>query len=87
MFLPYEKKDFSMDSLWSKASEVLGEADKIIVVGYSFPDYDKDIEELFKKSVSQKALIEIVDVDESLKARIGEIFPANEKKFFLDGFK
>lgn len=66
---PIKHKNYShfgtiFSSLWSKAEESLVKADRIIVIGYSFPVTDKQTDTLFKSAFTKrKDMPDIVIVD------------------------
>lgn len=98
IFLPYEDRDKSIDRLWNKAKEELRQAQKITIIGYSFPPYDQHIINLFGKYMNTDVLLEIVDLEEEVENKqerekeirewLKNIFP-NKKdiKLSLDGFR
>ena len=79
--------------LWNHAGELLEEAQKVIVIGYSFPDYDKRMIELFRDRLREDAHLEIIDmktVDESvetarnrIRGRYQQLFPAHSQSQFI----
>ncbi len=64
IFLPHEEKNGPFSILRDKAREVLKQASKITVIGYSFPSYDKDVISLFKEYTNNDVILEIVDYAE-----------------------
>jgi hypothetical protein len=65
IFLPYQQKDELMKPLWERAKKELSEADKITIIGYSFPPYDqKEVFELFE-NVNPRAAWEVIDYEEN----------------------
>lgn len=96
IFLPHEKKDKPIGSLWNKAREDLNQAKKITVIGYSFPYYDQDVINLFKESMSsdiELVIVDYADNDEERKIaeancqRIKQIFLKENIKLLLNGFQ
>jgi len=67
IFLPHEDKHKKIKRLWNVAKEKLKQADKITIIGYSFPYYDKEIMNLFKECVKSNVILEIVDFEEDSK--------------------
>lgn len=56
---PIKQKSYNLfgnvfTSLWNKAEESLAKADKIIIIGYSFPKTDFRTDELFKKAFCKR---------------------------------
>ncbi len=61
IFLPHQQRGSRTEVLWNRAKEELSQADKVTIIGYSFPAYDqKDVFELFK-NVNPKAKWEVVN--------------------------
>jgi hypothetical protein len=85
-----------MQILWDRAKTELKQAAKVTIIGYSFPDYDVDIIELFQENITPATELEIVDLAQSLDEQEGvrikykKLFPdvdiANVK-FCFDGFE
>jgi len=67
--LPHEEKDKLTNVLWGKAKRALKGASKVTVIGYSFPDYDKDIINLFREYTSPDVILEIVDNEDNIGKR------------------
>jgi len=59
--IPHEKYGEKINSLWNVAKDHLKEADKVTVIGYSFPKYDKDVIKLFQDSLDNNVRLEVVD--------------------------
>lgn len=98
IFIPHQKYDERISLLWSKAEDVLREANKVTIIGYSFPEYDQKAMDLFNYSLSSIVELEIVDYCEEnkkdvtlkcLNEKYKKIFPKfkNEIKISLYGFK
>lgn len=97
IFLPHEKKNELIDSLWVKAREVLKQATKITVIGYSFPYYDEEVINLFKECMDKDVELIIVDYvkneeeKENIETnynRLKKTFsPRTDIRLCLDGFK
>jgi len=53
---PIQEKEFGvwLRPIWEQAELALARADRIIVVGYSFPDYDHEIRGLFQRAVGSR---------------------------------
>lgn len=49
--------------LRAEAQDILANAKSIIIIGYSFPDYDKDIIQLFSESIQQNSGVNLNVVD------------------------
>lgn len=71
--------------LWDEAGRSLAEASKIVIIGYSFPDYDTKVIELFRSRLRESTLIEVVDMKakgeselearSKIRARYKQLFP------------
>ena len=78
--IPHGKYADRFELLWDEAGQVLNEADKIVVIGYSFPDYDTRVIDLFKTNMSNNPIVEVVDVkcinesDEEARGRILSVY-------------
>lgn len=82
--IPHGKYADRFKPLWDEAGQVLNEADKIVVIGYSFPDYDTRVTDLFKTNMSGESIVEVVDVsleDESNEEAHGRIADAYQTRF------
>jgi hypothetical protein len=55
---PIEEKEFGswLRPVWDQAQTILNRAEKFIVVGYSFPDYDEEIRRLLLRSLGSRTL-------------------------------
>jgi hypothetical protein len=73
--------------LWSRAFRLLGQADRIIFLGYSFPPTDLAARFLFKEAVPKSAQVVVVNSDrrQALKRGYREIFPQLSDKSFKIG--
>jgi len=59
--IPHENRGEKINSLWNVAKAHLKEADKVTVIGYSFPGYDKAVINLFRDSLNTNVCLEVVD--------------------------
>jgi len=59
--IPHEKFGEKINPLWNVAKDHLKEADRVTVIGYSFPEYDKYVIKLFQDSLDTNVHIEVVD--------------------------
>lgn len=59
--IPHEKYGEKINPLWNVAKNHLKEADKVTVIGYSFPEYDKDVIKLFRDLLDTNVCLEVVD--------------------------
>ena len=96
---PYEKQnDKGIESLWREAEESLREAEKITIIGYSFPEYDTEVMDLFKKMDSNVKLkvIDFCEKKEEYSAKLTEVEQKYKRIFThikkdmeisLDGFE
>lgn len=65
--------------VWRKAQEVVGQADEIIVIGYSFPEADLEARWLFKKALfgrRHRPKLFVVEPEQAVREKI--------RSFFLD---
>lgn len=96
--VPHERHSTVFEKLWSRAKDVLSHADIITVVGYSFPEYDREIMGLFSNASSASTELEVIDYCEvekdrprfleKLKGRCKDLFPKVEHiTINLDGFQ
>lgn len=69
IFLPHQQKGELMKPLWERAKKELRGAEKITIIGYSFPCCDKDVIELFVENVNPKAKWEVVDHEKNPKRK------------------
>lgn len=84
IILPHEKNNKKIDVLWNKSKENLRKAEKITIIGYSFPLYDKKVIELFANSMDPDVELEVVDYEErqeNIEICINEI-QQNYRKMF-----
>jgi hypothetical protein len=61
IIIPHERYSNIIETLWSSAKNELEQADKVTIIGYSFPDYDKKVVELFSSSLNPNVKLEIAD--------------------------
>ncbi|MBN2115700.1 MAG: hypothetical protein JW730_03975 [Anaerolineales bacterium] len=99
IIIPHERYGNIIEPLWLSAANDLKVADKVIIIGYSFPDYDKRVSNFFAKSLNSYAKLEIVNYCEHEKdkarekntilAKYNRIFPGlrSEIDIHLDGFE
>lgn len=77
---PIEEKDFAewLRPVWACAQSALERAEKVIVVGYSFPDYDPQMRHLFQRSLGTKEIaIHVFDPSaNSVAGRISSFLPS-----------
>lgn len=57
--IPHDKE--RINSLWNVAKDHLREADRVTIIGYSFPEYDKDVIKLFRDALDTNVCLEVVD--------------------------
>lgn len=57
--IPHDKE--RIIPLWNVARNHLKEAHRVTVIGYSFPEYDKDMIKLFRDSLDTNVCLEVVD--------------------------
>jgi len=97
--VPYHKYNGKINVLWTKAERELKQAKKITIIGYSFPEYDKMVIDLFKNTLDAHVEIDVVDYHElnsditcvanSIKEKYRRLFPKlkREIKIYLGGFE
>jgi hypothetical protein len=64
IIIPHEKYGSIIKPLWSSAENELKHAETVTIIGYSFPDYDKNVVELFSRTLNPYAKLEIVSHSE-----------------------
>lgn len=96
--MPHEEYAEKINVLWNKAAEQLKLAQKVTIIGYSFPEYDQRAISLFKSNLNENVELKIVDYQEStiekrftlkrLKEKYAEMFPflKGEIEISLEGF-
>lgn len=63
LILPHQPSASSMfDQIWNKSRQAIHTAEQIIIVGYSFPQYDEAVTKLFEQELRPDAMLTIVDV-------------------------
>jgi len=89
--IPHDRE--KINSLWNVAKDHLKEADKVTVIGYSFPEYDEDVIKLFQDSLDTNVRLEVVDIrgkygTEYFKEKYRKLFPDIKQSIevTLDGF-
>ena len=87
-------KDFpeSLANVWKVAEEYLKRADRLIIIGYSFPDIDMEAKWLLKRAVCKnknKPSLTIVNPDENIQKRIVNFFgnSVDQNVTFYDNFE
>lgn len=91
--VPYHNNIVKYDELLTnKAKELIKKARKIIVIGYSFPDYDNDIIQLFREN-THKRNINIIEYSNNgrpvrkIIEKMESIFPDGNIEYYWKGFK
>lgn len=97
--IPHEKYGEKIDSLWGAAKNELLEANKVTIIGYSFPEYDNRIIDLFRSSIGANVKLEVINHCEgeedrdrkttAIKKKYNHLFPILKKEIdiCLDGFR
>ena len=97
--IPHERYKEIIDPLWILAEEELKSAYKVTVIGYSFPEYDKKVIDLFASALTSDVLLEVVTHCEGYEhkdrtrattnLKYKRLFPALENKIniCLNGFQ
>lgn len=98
IIMPHEKYGDRIEVLWSEATTELKRAQKVTIIGYSFPKYDEKVVTLFAESLNENVELEIVDyceregewdiTRERIETKYSLMFPKLKKKIRirLDGF-
>ena len=96
--MPHQTYEEFLNPLWKMAEWELSRAEKITIIGYSFPDYDHRVINLFGNTVNENVKLEIIDyceqnrdrldAENSLKTQYKKMFPrlVNNININLDGF-
>lgn len=74
IFLPHEIRHRKIEELWAAATMLVGKADKITFVGYSLPDYDKDVQNLFRTHIRSGTEIVVIDSSTATIERYKALF-------------
>lgn len=96
---PHE--EIRMELLWEAAVEAINQADKIIVIGYSFPPYDKRVIDAFRSNMKPNVEMEVIEYGnqrqrynrdnemEQVNNKFGKLFPSfsGKLKVSLEGFE
>jgi hypothetical protein len=95
--IPYENHKSIIEPLWALAERELKSASIVTVIGYSFPEYDKKVRDLFSKSLVPHTKLEVVnycepneDKDRKRNAvlmKYKRFFPSLKIDIYLDGFE
>jgi hypothetical protein len=87
----YDIYESKMESIWSQSADCIAQADRIIIIGYSFPPTDIRPLELLRDSLAKRGgdiSVQIVGPDaQSIAARIGDGCLANAKSIDLHSIK
>lgn len=62
-------------AVWAKAAAALAASKVWIIVGYSFPQYDEAINELFRSNALHKPRVHILNPDTDVAGRLSNILP------------
>jgi hypothetical protein len=95
--MPHQEYGEKIQRLWDSANAELKQAEKITVIGYSFPEYDHKVIALFRDSVQRNVKIEVIDYCESedhiplrtsqIRKRYSAMFPGLDGiEIMMDGF-
>lgn len=97
--IPHEKYGTIIEPLWSSAEKELKRASMVTVIGYSFPEYDKKVLDLFSSALGPNSKVQVVthcerkeDEDSKRKAilmKYKQLFPMlkAEVDVYLNGFE
>ena len=74
---PVIEKDISksFSEIWSKAAYMLTLSEIWVIVGYSFPEYDMAINNLFWSNSSHKPRVHVLNLDPGVLTRVQTILP------------
>lgn len=77
---PTREKDVSsaFQAIWNQAAKALAQSDVWIVVGYSFPEYDEAINELFYSNAFHQPRIHILNPDPNVAYQARTLFPRSK---------
>jgi len=95
--IPHGKYGEKINHLRNVAKDHLREADKVTVIGYSFPGHDKNVIELFRESLNTNVCLEVIDEcrdgqkteqSEYFRKKYRDLFPDIKQsiEIVLDGF-
>ena len=85
--VPHEDYSGPILALWNEAANVIRQSREITVIGYSFPDYDLRVLELFSDNVCRGTRLTVVDyrpddppdrAADLIRDRYGALFPGAE---------
>jgi len=95
--IPHEKYKSIIEPLWTLAERELRHANIVTVIGYSFPEYDKKVIDLFSKSLGPHTKLEVVNhcqpnedkgrKKNTILMKYKKLFPSLEIDVYLDGFE
>jgi NAD-dependent SIR2 family protein deacetylase len=85
IIMPHASHASVFARLWQEAGQLIEKAERIVIIGYSFPHYDTRVIQLFQERVRKDTDIEIIDVKTSgeleeearfrIRANCRQIFP------------
>ena len=99
IIIPHQTYGKIIKPLWLLAEKELKRANIVTVIGYSFPEYDKDVVDLFSKSMGPNTILQVVtrcesNEDENRKrnailSKFNKLFPMlkEEINIHLNGFE
>ena len=99
IIIPHEIYGALIEPLWSIAEKELKRANIVTVIGYSFPEYDKKVVDLFSRSIGPSTILQVVNhcepnEDKSRKRdaifmKYKKLFPLlkTEIEIYLDEFE
>ncbi len=98
IIMPHQKYGDRISRLWNEAGSELKQAKKVTIIGYSFPEYDQKVIDLFAGSLHNDIELEVVDYCESennravaqnrIEEKYRRMFPHLNRvtKIRMDGF-
>ena len=83
------KERYAFAGIWEIAKQILSKASAVSIVGYSLPEYDQDASELFRKSLPENILVQIIGpaYSESSRLRFSSFFAKQNVQFLSFGFE
>ena len=97
--IPHEKYESIIEPLWTLAERELKRANIVTIIGYSFPEYDKKVIDLFSSSLAPHTKLQVVNHCERKENEDGkrnaillkyrQLFPIlkTEIGIYLNGFE
>ncbi|MBE0682188.1 MAG: hypothetical protein IH589_09765 [Anaerolineales bacterium] len=85
---PLKKKDYKpFATLWKDAATALKQTNLIMIIGYSFPDYDEEARRLLTENLNPDAWIVLIDTNPLAICKKLASLPNPRKHYFEVGFR